>query len=433
MDSSQISSIIIFFIFVLCSAYFSSSETAFTSLSRIRLKNEAKSGDRRANQALDLQEKFESLLSTVLIGNNVVNIASSAIATVFFLEIFPTYGATISTIVTTVSLLIFGEITPKLLAKLSPEKVAKFSAPILNILMFVLKPVVWLFNLWQEFVKKMVGVESSESISEEELLSFVDEARTEGSIEYEEHRLVKAAIEFDDVDVESILTPRVDVVGVDIEDSDEEIEREFEQNRFSRLIVYDGSVDDVVGVLHEKDFRRYLKAKSKNQLKVSSIINLLANVLFVPPVMSLSDLLRIMQREKNHMAIVVDEHGGMIGIATMEDALEELVGEIWDETDIVRKEVKMIDEDQEYLIKGSYSLEKMFKLFNLENVDEWLSNTVSGFIIEQVERVPQTYDSFEFHDLKFTVTEAHQRRVNEVKVERLNNDNRDNDEETIEE
>lgn len=432
MDSSQIPSILIFFIFVLCSAYFSSSETAFTSLSRVRLKNEAKAGDKRASQALDLQERFDSMLSTVLIGNNVVNIASSAVATVFFLEIFPRYGATVSTFATTILLLIFGEITPKLLAKLSPEKVAKFSAPILKFLMFILRPIIWLLNIWQNFVKKLVGAEESDSISEEELLSFVDEARVEGSIEHEEHRLVKAAIEFDDVDVESILTPRVDVAGVDIEDTDEEIEGVFEQNHFSRLIVYDDSVDDVVGVLHEKDFRRYLKAKSKNQLKVSSIINLLSNVLFVPPVMSLSDLLRIMQQNKNHMAIVVDEHGGMIGIATMEDALEELVGEIWDETDVVRKEVKMINEDQEYLIKGSYSLEKMFKLFDLENAEEWLSNTVSGFIIEQVERVPKVYDSFEFHDLRFTVIDAQQRRVNEVKVERLNNDHRD-DEETIEE
>jgi len=433
MNGSQVPSIIIFILFILCSAYFASSETAFTSISRVRLKNDMKVGDKRARKVLDLQEKFESLLSTILVGNNLVNVASSAIATVFFVEVFPAYGAVIAVIVTTALLLIFGEITPKLFGRLSPETVAKLSAPILNVLLIILKPIVWLLDAWKRLVKRLVRVEESESISEEELLSFVDEARVEGSIEYEEHRLVKAAIEFDDVDVETILTPRVDVVGIDIEDSDEVIERVFERNPFSRLIVYDDSVDDVVGILHEKDFHRYLKAKSKKQLKVSTIVNLLSDVLFVPPVMTLSDLLRLMQRDKNHMAVVVDEHGGMIGIATMEDALEELVGEIWDETDVVKKEIEEIEKDKIYLIKGSYSLDKMFKLFNLENADEWLSNTVSGFVIEQLERVPTTNDRFEYQDLLFIVTKAQNRRVKEVRVERLKqSDNNENFEETIE-
>jgi len=433
MNGSQVPSLIIFILFILCSAYFASSETAFTSISRVRLKNDMKVGDKRARKVLDLQEKFESLLSTILVGNNLVNVASSAIATVFFVEVFPAYGAVIAVIVTTALLLIFGEITPKLFGRLSPETVAKLSAPILNVLLIILKPIVWLLDAWKRLVKRLVRVEESESISEEELLSFVDEARVEGSIEYEEHRLVKAAIEFDDVDVETILTPRVDVVGIDIEDSDEVIERVFERNPFSRLIVYDDSVDDVVGILHEKDFHRYLKAKSKKQLKVSTIVNLLSDVLFVPPVMALSDLLRLMQRDKNHMAVVVDEHGGMIGIATMEDALEELVGEIWDETDVVKKEIEEIEKDKIYLIKGSYSLDKMFKLFNLENADEWLSNTVSGFVIEQLERVPTTNDRFEYQDLLFIVTKAQNRRVKEVRVERLKqSDNNENFEETIE-
>jgi len=399
----------------------------------VRLQKDVKEGDKRAKKVLNLQEKFESLLSTILIGNNLVNVASSAIATVFFMEIFPTYGPIISVIVTTALLLIFGEITPKLFGRLSPGTVAKLSTPSLNALMLILKPIVWVLDTWKRFIKRLVQAEESETISEEELLSFVDEARVEGSIEYEEHRLVKAAIEFDDVDVESILTPRVDVVGIDIEDSDEEIERVFEQNSFSRLIVYDDSVDDVVGVLHEKDFHRYLKAKAKNQLKVSTIINLLSDVLFVPPVMPLSDLLRVMQRDKNHMAVVVDEHGGMIGISTMEDALEELVGEIWDETDVVKKEIEEIEKDKIYLIKGTYSLDKLFNLFNLEDSDEWLSNTVSGFVIEQLEKVPTTNDQFEYEYLLFTVTKAQNRRVKEVRVERLEqSDDKESFEETRE-
>lgn len=419
MDSSQISSIILFLICLLFSAYFSSSETAFTSLSTIRLKNEAKDGDKRAEEAMKLQEKFGPLLSTVLIGNNLVNIASSAIATVFFVNLFPRYGATISTIATTILLLLFSEVAPKLLAKLAPERVAKFSAPTLRFLMFLFKPLVWLLSQWQRFVKNLVPVEATQSISEEELLSLVDEARVEGSIETEEHRLVKAAIEFDDVDVSSILTPRVDVVGINIEDSDEKIEHVFGQNTYSRLIVYEETVDNVVGVLHEKNFHRYLRAKEENRSKVSTIESLLSEVLSVPPTIKLADLLKMMQRDKNHMAIVVDEYGGMLGIATMEDALEELVGEIWDETDVVQKDVEVIEEGKAYRIKGTYSLDKFFNLFDINNDYEWLSNTVSGFVIEQLERVPETNDSFTFDNLYVTVTNAQKRRVKEVLVEKI--------------
>jgi len=413
------SSILIFFVLVLLSAYFSSSETAFTSASRIRLKNEAKNGDNRAKLAYDLQEKYDSLLSTVLIGNNIVNIASSSIATIFFVELYPTYGATIATLVTTAILLLFSEIAPKLIAKISPEPLAKFSAPILRILMVIFTPLVWLVGQWQNFIRKIVPVDTDSAISEEELLSIVDEARTGGSIESDEHRLVKAAIEFDDVDVSRIVTPRVDVIGFDIEASDEEIERKYEQTPYSRLIVYEDTIDNVVGILHEKDFYRYSKAKNNNTLKYSSLESLLTEVFFVPPVIPLSELLKTMQREQVHMAIVVDEHGGTLGIATMEDALEELVGEIWDETDTVKQEVKELDEDKGYLIRGTYSLEKLFHLFDREAENQWLSNTVNGFIIEQLERVPQTGDQFEYKELSFKITDAQKRRVNEVIIKEI--------------
>lgn len=424
MDSSQITSIIIFFICVILSAYFSSSETAFTSLRAVKLKTEAKNGNKRAAKALKLQSRFDDLLSTILIGNNLVNIASSSIATVFFVAIYPTYGATIATVVTTILLLLLGEITPKLLAKLAPETVAKFSAPILEFILLLFKPFVWLLSQWQKLVRKIFPVSDVSSLSEEELLSFVDEARVDGSIETEEHRLVKAAIEFDDVDVSSILTPRVDVVGVDIEDSDDKIEETFERHTFSRLIVYDESVDNVVGVLHQKDFHRYLRAKQRGQLRVQSVINLVSEVLYVPPVIKLSDLLRLMQRNKNHMAVVVDEHGGMSGIATMEDALEELVGEIWDETDTVENEIELIDADtKEFKVLGTYSIDKLLNRLGLETSFDWISNTVSGFVIEQLERVPESNDSFMYEGFEFTVVDAQKRRVNEVHVKQVEQTN----------
>lgn len=229
MDSQQINSILFFAILILLSAFFSSSETAFTSVSRIRLQNEADNGDKKAKNALSLQKQFDSLLSTILIGNNLVNIASSAIATVFFLQLFPTYGATIATVVTTILLLLFGEITPKISAKTDPESFAKASAPFLKILMALFKPFVWVFDKWQQFIKKMIPLSANHTISEAELLSIVDEARSGGSIELEEHQLVKAAIEFDDKDISNILTPRVDVIGFDVHDSDEDIQELFAQ------------------------------------------------------------------------------------------------------------------------------------------------------------------------------------------------------------
>lgn len=431
MDSAHITSIIIFFICIILSAYFSSSETAFTSARAVKLKTEAKNGDRSAARAVKLQNRFEEVLSTILIGNNLVNIASSSVATIFFVSFYPTYGATISTIVTTIILLLLAEITPKLLAKLAPEKIAKLSSPILEILLVIFKPLIWLLTQWQRMIKKILPVSSVNALSEEELLSFVDEARVDGSIEHEEHRLVKAAIEFDDVDVSTILTPRVDVIGVDIEDSDDKIESTFDQHPFSRLIVYDESVDNVVGVLHQKDFHRYLRAKHRNQLRVKSVINLVSEVLYVPPVIKLSDLLRLMQRNKNHMAVVVDEHGGMTGIATMEDALEELVGEIWDETDVVENEIEELDEDVEtYLVKGTYSIEKLLTQLELNLSEDWISNTVSGFVIEQLERVPKSNDSFQYEGYEFIVLDAQKRRVNEVLIKAIEKDKEIDEEES---
>lgn len=419
MDSNHIKSILFFIILVILSAFFSSSETAFTSASRIRLQNESDNGDKKASTALGLQKKFDSLLSTILIGNNLVNIASSAIATVFFMELFPTYGATISTIVTTIMLLLFGEITPKLLAKISPESIAKSFAPILKLIMNLFKPIVWLFDKWQKFVKRIFPMSDNSAISEEELLSIVDEARLGGSIETEEHQLVRAAIEFDDIDVSTIITPRVDVIGFDINNTDEEITELFSRTPYSRLVVYDEDVDNVVGTIHVKDFYRYINAKKQDQLRYNSFKNLLTKPLFVPPTLPLSDLLAALQQAHTHVGIVIDEYGGMMGIATMEDALEELVGEIWDESDIVRAEIRQLDNKEKYLVQGTYSLDKLFELFGLHDKEEWLSTTVSGFIIEQFERIPNNNEVFQYKDLEFTVVNAHQQRVNEVIVERI--------------
>ena len=419
MDGSQINSIIIFIVCVGFSAFFSSSETAYTSVSRIRLKHASEDGDRQAQKALNLQQNFESLLSTILIGNNLVNIAASSIATLFFINLFPTYGATIATVATTVILLLFGEITPKLIAKVYSEPVAKKVATPINLLMKIFTPFVWIFSQWQKFIRRIIPLTNNELISEEELLSIVDEARMGGSIEKEEHKLVKAAIEFDDMDISAILTPRVDVIGFDINDTDAEIQALYVSSPFTRMVVYDEDVDNVVGTLHVKDFFRYLDAKENNLDKYNSIHDLLTKPLLVPPTIALSDLLTSMQEAFTHIAVVVDEFGGMIGIVTMEDVLEELVGEIWDESDVVRTDIRKLKEPDTYLIQGTYSIDKLFELFNIKTDEVWLSNTVNGFIIEQFEYIPENNEVLYYNDLKFTIVNALRQRVNEVVVERI--------------
>lgn len=419
MDGSQINSIIIFIVCVGFSAFFSSSETAYTSVSRIRLKHASEDGDRQAQKALNLQQNFESLLSTILIGNNLVNIAASSIATLFFINLFPTYGATIATVATTVILLLFGEITPKLIAKVYSEPVAKKVATPINLLMKIFTPFVWIFSQWQKFIRRIIPLTSNELISEEELLSIVDEARLGGSIEKEEHKLVKAAIEFDDMDISAILTPRVDVIGFDINDTDAEIQNLFVSSPFTRMVVYEEDVDNVVGTLHVKDFFRYLDAKENNSDKYNSIHDLLTKPLLVPPTIYLSDLLTSMQEAFTHIAVVVDEFGGMIGIVTMEDVLEELVGEIWDESDVVRTDIRKLKEPDTYLIQGTYSIDKLFELFHIKTDEVWMSNTVNGFIIEQFEYIPENNEVLYYNDLKFTIVNALRQRVNEVVVERI--------------
>lgn len=416
MDNESLRSIILLVILVVISAYFSSSETAFTSANRIRLKNEAENGDERSSKTLKLAENFDAVLSTILIGNNIVNIAMSAIATLLFVSWFPVYGPTLATLVMTVIILLFGEITPKTIAKEKSEQMAKNATPLLQMLMFVFRPVLWLLEKWKIMLDKLFSFEGEPTISEDELLSIVDEAESGGSIEDHEHQLVKSAIEFDDLEVSSILMPRVDVVGCELDSTDEEIEDLFMTHNYSRLIIYDDTIDDVIGVLHEKDFNRYLKAKRMDG-KTPSLLAIVKEVLFVPPIMNLSKLLRTMQLKKMHMAVVTDEHGGTIGIATMEDVLEELVGEIWDEYDIIEEEIEEIIEGKRYKVKGTANLDKLFDMFGINESTTYVSNTVSGFIIEEMGQFPEEGDQFHYHNMQVTVTQVRNRRVLEIQID----------------
>lgn len=411
MDSDSITVIFVMIFLILMSAYFSATETAFSSLNRIRLKNLANNGNKRAKSTLLLSENYDILLSTILIGNNIVNIASASIATIVFTKYFGNKGVTISTIVMTMLVLIFGEISPKSLAKESPETFAMFSTPIIKFFIFILKPLNFFFMLWKRLLSKIFKVKDNRSITEEELLTIVDEAQNEGGIDEEEGELIRSAIEFNDLDVNDVLTPRVDLVAIDVRYSNEQIDRLFFESGYSRMPVYENSIDNIIGVIHEKNFHRYLKSSDK---PIKDIVN---PVIWATPTMKISKLLKLLQKTNSHMAVISDEYGGTLGIVTLEDILEELVGEIWDEHDEIIEEVVKIGEN-EYKISCSANIDKIFNLFDIHK--DYPSNTVSGFVIGELGRIPKEGDSFIYENLKIIVTKTDFRRVLEINVLVLN-------------
>lgn len=419
MDSSQIISILIFLACMVASAFFSASETAFTSLRLAKLNVLVKNGDQAAKKTIKLHSKYENLLSTILIGNNIVNIAASSVSTLFFVNIFPIYGAVIATIVTTILLLIFSEVSPKLVAKLIPEDLAIKVTPILKVAMVILTPFVWILSKIQVLIKRLMPDNNEATVSEDVLLHYVDEAKNEGSIEAEEHILVKRAMEFDDENVSTILIPRIDVVGIEVEDTDEEIEDIFEEYSYSRIIVYEETIDKILGIIHEKDFTRYLKKKRRLNIE-DDIRSIITDLLYIPGTIKLSEVLKLMQREKLHMAAIIDEHGGFEGIVTMEDILEELVGDIWDETDEEEHDIRVIVKNRVYEFSGRTDLDDAFDFLKLHGVDEeYYANSLSGFIIELLDKIPETNESIDFMNFRFTVKEVENNRISKVIVRRL--------------
>lgn len=410
-DSSSLTMIVILIVLVILSAYFSATETAFTSLNRIRLKSKADAGNRRAALALRLVDQYDNLLSTILVGNNIVNLSASSLATVFFTEgLRLQNGAVISTAVITIVVLVFGEVSPKSLAKEYPESFAMFSAPIMRILMVILTPVNFLFSLLKKLLSKVFHKQGDSGITEEELVTMVDQAESEGGLDQHESKLIRSAIEFNDMEVDDILTPRVDIVAVEDTDSMDDIAQAFAESGYSRLPVYHEDIDDIIGVIHEKDFHA---ARYRGQTDVKAITG---PMLYTTGNTKISELLRILQREKAHMVIVVDEYGGTEGLVTLEDIVEELVGEIWDEHDEVIEEFKK-QEDGSYLISCSADLTDLFDLFSIKG--ECDANTISGWVMEQIGRIPEEGDHFVSDGLDVTVTKVDHRRVLEIRVEVL--------------
>ena len=370
MDSHIGYSIGIMVVFLIFSAYFSATETAFTSINRIRMKNMAGDGDKRAKRVLELEGNYDNLLSTILIGNNLVNIGLTAVATALFLELNPKYGATISTIVVTVVVLIFGEVSPKSLAKESPEGFAMFSSPLIHLLMVVLTPINFLFSQWKKLLSRLFKTPDSRAITEDELLTIVEEAETEGSIEAGQSELIQNAIEFNELEAWDVLTPRVDIKAIEIDSTKKEVARMFMETGFSRLPVYEDDLDKILGVLNQKDFHNYISGSKK------TISDYVKPVVYVAGSMKAADLLKKLQMNKSHIAIIVDEYGGTAGLVTMEDIIEELVGDIYDEHDEVESQEITQLQDGSYRVLCSTNVEKMFDYFDEEV--ELDATTVNG-------------------------------------------------------
>lgn len=408
MSNSTI--LIILIILVLFYSFFSASETAFSSLNKIKLKALANSGNIKAARTLELTEDFSKLLTTILIGNTIVNVVSASLATVLFTKILGGNGVAVSSVVMTLVIMIFGEIIPKNMAKYVPEKYAMACTPLLRLLVFIFTPLTFMFRYIEKLIAKFYG-DVNDTYTTDEFITMVEEANEDGDIEDHEAEIITNALEFNDLDVGEILTPRIDVIAIEIdEDTIEDIELKYRDSGYSRLPVYEDSIDNIIGVLIEKDFYYHLLYE-----KSTNIREVLKPVIYTSPQVKISSLLKQFQTSKSHMAIVVDEYGGTQGIITMEDILEELVGEIYDEHDRVIEYYKKLD-DNTYLVKADEDIDEMFEHFGIENDEDYEFNTVSAWVIDILDKIPAKGDSFDFKNMHVEVTDADSKKVNEVKI-----------------
>lgn len=374
--------IILIVVLIICSAFFSCSETAFSSISKVRLKNYASQGNKKAKIALNIADNYDKALTTILVGNNIVNIASSSLATVVFTDMLGAGGVGVSTVVMTIAVLIFGEITPKTFASENAEKCALAFAPIISFLMFLLTPIVWLFSQLKKLLGKFYCQNEEPSVTEDELKYIIEEIEEQGVLEEQEGDLVRSALDFDEITVNEILTPRVKVVGIDIDTPIEEVKNVFFTEMYSRLPVYEDTIDNIVGVVNQKDFF-YMESQGKTNL--SEIVQ---EVLHISELKLISEALKEMQLTKSHMAIVMDQYGGTKGIITLEDILEQLVGEIYDENDEIEAQISKVSEDS-YEVSGELTIYELLKY--LELPDDYIqtnANTVNGWVTEIFGHIP---------------------------------------------
>ena len=402
------------FIILLCivlSAYFSATETAFSTFNKIRMKNLAEKGDKKASRALQLAENYDTLISTILIGNNIVNILGASLATLYVGTLIanPDLATTASTIVMTLLVLTFGEICPKTVAKNIPEKFALFSTPFISLLVFIFKPLTVIFKGIQNGLGKLFKNEEDQGMTEEELISIIEEAAEEGDLDEEESSLIKSAIEFNELDVGDVFTPRIDITAVRSDITKEALAEVFTESGYSRIPIYDEDLDNITGIVYYKDF---FSTCMGTKVEISDIVK---PVMYVTKTQKINDVLKDLQEKQLHMAVVTDEYGSTAGIVTLEDIVEEIVGEIWDEHDEIIEEIKTVG-DGEYIVSGMANLEKLCEELDLELDEEQDATTVNGWAMQILDRIPEEGDSFEEQGLTVRVLKMDGRRIEDLHI-----------------
>ena len=417
--------LIIILLCVVMSAYFSATETAFNTFNKIRVKNLAEKGNKRAARALELAENYDTLISTILIGNNIVNILAASLATLYFTDLLAggsaaQFATTISTAVMTLLVLTFGEICPKTIAKQTPDKFVLFATPIISALVVLFKPLSFIFKQLQNMLSKIFKADEDQGMTEEELISIIEEATEEGDFDEEESTLIKSAIEFNELEIGDIFTPRIDITAIRSDISKEDLAKVFTESGYSRIPIYDDDLDNIHGIVYYKDF--FSDAQS-TQIPISEIVK---PVMYVTKTQKINDVLKDLQEKQMHMAIVTDEYGSTAGIVTLEDILEEIVGEIWDEHDEIIEEIKEIGEG-EYIVSGMANLDKLFEELEIELDEELDAMTVNGWAMSILDRIPEEGDSFEELGLTVKVLKMDGRRIEDLHI--LDNRTTESDEE----
>lgn len=411
MDDDGISQVAVLIIVLLTSAYFSAAETAFLNYNKSRMRN-MEANNKKAALVLNLEDNYDNLMSTILFFRSVLNVTAASLIIFIFSKLFVNKGILISTVIAIFIIMTAGELIPRGLANMAPDKTAMSCAPSMRLFMRICSPFNFILATLKELIYRVFKAEEQPSVYEDDLRTVLDEVENEGVIDKSESDLIRSAIEFNETVAEDIYTPRIDIVGIEENESLESIKEKFILSGYSRLPVFSGGMDNIIGVLHEKDYYQALHRKEKD------INKMVSKTIYVTPNKKISELLKELQISKAHMAIVIDEYGGTEGLITMEDIIEELVGEIWDEHDEVIEWFKKIGEDK-YLVSCNADIDDMLDLFGIEVDDELDITTVNGFVTMLFEGIPEEGGRIVYKDLDITVTKAEAKRVIEIQVERI--------------
>ena len=413
MESTTLIQVLILVILLMGSGFFSASETSLISLSKIRVRHMQEEGVKGANLVASLMDNPNKLISSILVGNNVVNIAATSISTSLFISLLGPEGVPVATLVMTILVLIFGEITPKTIAANNSEKVAIFVSKPIKVIIFFLTPIVWIFNLITSVIFKLLGVENKNNqpyITEEELKTMVNVSHEEGVLEIEERQIINNVFQFGDMQAKEAMVQRLDMVAINIEDSYNEIIEMFKNEKLSRMPVYNDSIDDIIGILNIKDVI-FLSDKEIQNFNIQDYIR---DPFFTYEFKKITQLLEEMKVEKTQMAIVVDEYGGTSGLITIEDLVEVIVGDIEDEYDEEDDEIIVIKED-EYVVEGSTKISDVNDLIGVKLESEEF-DSIGGFIIGHLRRLPEENEVIQVDDIKFCIESLDKNRIKKIRI-----------------